>query len=174
MIAKKLLVVVAVLAVTACSNDDFGDLENYMDEVKSRPVGTIQAIPVYPPHQSYAYSSAAKRSPFVKPISVQDIARLALPRQNVKPDLNRQKDPLEDYSIDDLAMVGTLTFSGVLWALVDDGSGAVHHVKNGSYMGRNHGQIIDISANQIAVMEIVANGKKGWAERPRTINLKEE
>ncbi len=172
---KKLCLAATVLTVmSGCGNDDFSDLQAYMNEVKNRPLGVIQAIPVYPPYTAYTYSSAAQRSPFVKPVSVQDISRLSLPRQNVKPDFNRTKEPLENYAIDDLTMVGTLTFNGVLWGLVDDGSGGVAHIKQGGYLGRNHGRVVDISPSRIAVMEIVSNGNKGWAERPRTINLKQQ
>ncbi|ROS01954.1 type IV pilus assembly protein PilP [Sinobacterium caligoides] len=174
MTRRLLTVASALLVISGCANDDFSDLQSYMTEVKNKPLGAIEAIPVYPPYKTYTYSSAARRSPFVKPVSVQDIARLSLPRQNVAPDFNRQKEPLESFSIDDLKMVGTMTYKDVLWALVDDGSGGVTHIKAGGYMGRNHGRVVDITVNQIAVMEIVANGNNGWAERPRTINLKEE
>ena len=83
------------------------------------------------------------------------------------------KEQLESYNLESLSMVGTLEQKGTVWALIDDGQGAVHQVLTGNYMGRNHGKIIEVRHDSIAVMEIISNGKDSWIERPRTLKLKD-
>jgi type IV pilus assembly protein PilP len=69
-------------------------------------------------------------------------------------------------------MVGTLARDdGVLWALIKDGDNSVVRVKEGNYMGQNHGRILSISEYRINLIEIVPNGLGGWIERPRTLAL---
>jgi len=80
---------------------------------------------------------------------------------------------LESYALGQLKMVGTLqrNKNDVLWALITDEQASVHMVKVGQYMGKNHGQIVDIKIGRIDLIEIVPNGYGGWLERPRTISL---
>ena len=53
-----------------------------------------------------------------------------------------------------------------------DPSGGIHRVAEGNYLGRDHGQIQELTENYIAVVEIVSDGTTGgWVERPRTIEL---
>ena len=68
-------------------------------------------------------------------------------------------------------MVGTLELDKTLWALVDDRQGGIHRVRNGNYLGRDHGKIVATTPGQLTVVEIVSDGLDGWAERPRTLEL---
>jgi len=95
-------------------------------------------------------------------------------RTGVKPDLNREKEYLEEFNIAGLSMVGTLERSGVLWALVDDGDGGIHRVAQGNYLGKNHGVIVAASSRQIEVVEIVPDGVGGWVERPQVLQIVEK
>ena len=67
-------------------------------------------------------------------------------------------------------MVGSVEKAGVLWALID-ADGGIYRVRRGSYMGKNHGQIVALSDVKVDVVEIVADNAGGWIERPRTIEL---
>ena len=78
---------------------------------------------------------------------------------------------MEQFTFDSLVMVGTLSRSGTDWSLIRDPEGGVHRVKVGNYLGRNHGKIVEMTGNYVAVIEIVSDGNDGWVERPRTIKL---
>jgi type IV pilus assembly protein PilP len=92
----------------------------------------------------------------------------------VEPDLSRPKQYLEGFSLDALAMVGTITKPGnPLEALIEDPTGSVTRVRVGSYMGRNFGRVVEVSSDQIALVEIVPDGQDGWVERSRNISLAE-
>ncbi|MGB5324755.1 MAG: pilus assembly protein PilP [Pseudomonadales bacterium] len=165
-----LLIVLALLA--GCSSSDYSDIDKFMAQTRAKPQGVIDPIPIFKPYKAFRYNAAAKRSPFEVPVKVREIASLTL-SSDVRPDPKRVKEQLESFNLEGISMVGTLERGGTLWALVDDGSGAVHQVLNGNYMGKNHGRIVNIYPDSIAIIEIISNGKDSWIERPRTLKLKD-
>jgi type IV pilus assembly protein PilP len=161
----------SVLALVGCSDSGFQDLDDFMAEKKARPGGHIDPIPAFKAYKAFTYSAAGMRSPFERPVEVKEITRLQA-ATNVKPDKNRTKEYLEQFSLDSLKMVGSLEQADTVWVLMQDRDGGVHRVKKGNYLGHNHGQIYEVADAYISVIEIVPNGVDGWVERPRTIKLK--
>ena len=102
---------------------------------------------------------------------MRDIAQLQA-ISAVKPDDARAKEFLEQYTFDSLAMVGSIDRAGESWALIKDPEGGIHRVQVGNFLGRNHGKIVEMAGNYLAVVEIVSDGTSdGWVERPRTLEL---
>ena len=165
-----LLCAMAML-LAACGGSSYPDLDKYMAEVKARPAGHIQPIPAFTAYKSFAYSAAGLRNPFQPPVEVKEITRLQR-LVKVKPDFNRPKEFLEQFSIDALTMVGTVQMDGTLWALVQDSEGSVHRIKMGNYLGKNHGHVVELTENYVSVIEIVSNGPDEWVERPHKLPLK--
>ena len=93
----------------------------------------------------------------------------------LRPDDGRAKDYLEEFSIDDLKMVGTIKRFGAdddaLWALIQDTNGAIHRVTENNYMGLDFGKIINVDERKMELVEIVSNGRGGWMKRSRTLVL---
>ncbi|RLA18475.1 MAG: pilus assembly protein PilP [Gammaproteobacteria bacterium] len=161
----------ASLVLSACTNNNFADLEAFVEEKKARPGGIIAPIPTFKAYEAFSYSAASQRSPFDRPIEVREIAQLQA-ISSIKPDETRAKEFLEQYTFDSLSLVGTLERGEIDWSLIRDPEGGVHRVKQGNYLGRNHGKIVDTTDTYIAVIEIVSDGSEdGWVERPRTIKL---
>jgi len=159
------------LLLSACGTQDMSDLDAFMQEKRSRPGGIIAPIPTFSAYEAFAYSATTLRSPFDRPIEVRDVTRLASVA-TVKPDEDRAKEFLEQFTFDSLRMVGSLERSGTDWTLIRDPAGGVHRVKVGNYLGRHHGKIVEMSDAYVAVVEIVSDGTEdGWVERPRTIKL---
>lgn len=147
------------------------DLVDYIEETKRRPSGQIEPLPVFKPYETFTYSAMRIRSPFEPPVVVQiQSANNGSTQSLIKPDLNRPKEVLEGFNFNELAMVGSIKKAGVLWGLID-ADGVIHRVRNGSYIGKNHGQIIALSEIKIDVMEIIEDGAGGWLQRPRTLKL---
>ena len=49
-------------------------------------------------------------------------------------------------------------------------NGGIHRVREGNYVGPDHGKVVDVGDNYVAIMEIVTDGTaNGWVERPRTL-----
>jgi type IV pilus assembly protein PilP len=173
---KKYLLALGVLLVallTGCGQSaQHQDLLDFMADVKRRPQGQIDPLPTFRPYQPFSYSAMTLRSPFEKPVPVDESA--AKGGRTVAPDMTRVKEFLEGFNITSLKMVGSIAKGGQLWALMDNGDGSVVPATIGNYLGKNHGKIISTDSSQIEVMEIVADGSNGWVERPRIIKLEEK
>ncbi len=168
----RLLLVAGLGALlAACGSGSYPDLDQYMAKTKERPAGHIPPVPTFAAYKAFSYAAAGMRSPFQVPIEVKEITRMQRVT-NVRPDPNRTREFLEQFSFDALGMVGTLQMGGTLWGLMQDPEGSVHRVKVGNYLGKNHGRIVELTENYVAVIEIVANGPEEWVERPRKLALK--
>ena len=160
-----------VLLLSACSGGDMSDLDAFMSDKRERPGGIIAPIPTFKAYEAFAYSATAMRSPFDRPIEVREITQLQA-ISAIKPDENRAKEFLEQYTFDSLRMVGGLARAGIDWALIRDPDQGIHRVTLGNFLGRNHGKIVEMTETYVAVIEIVSDGtENGWVERPRTIKL---
>lgn len=169
---KRLVLLALVAGLAACSpSGKFADLDAFMAEKRAAPTGKIDPIPAMKAYRAFTYSASGLRAPFNKPIDVKEIARLEA-SANVKPDLSREREFLEQFSFDSLNMVGTLKLAGTLWGLIKDPDGGVHRVRVGNYLGRNYGRITELTENYLSVVEIVSTGGDGWVERPRSLELK--
>jgi type IV pilus assembly protein PilP len=92
---------------------------------------------------------------------------------NLRPDAHRNREFLEQYSLDTMKMVGSILQGGELFGLVQTKDGLVHRVIVGNYIGQNDGKITGITASKIDVREIVADGLGGYIERPTGLGLNE-
>ncbi|MFU8815122.1 MAG: pilus assembly protein PilP [Pseudomonadales bacterium] len=170
--AKVLLAAACAVLLGGCNvGGEHGDLRAFMDEVQSRPPGRIEPLPPFEQVPPFAYQAGNLRSPFEPPVLVKPVpGRPSGPQ--VKPDLARARQFLEDYPIGSLIMVGTLAQSGRVYGLIRDGNGGVHRVRHGDYMGTDHGRIQQIQDTSIELIEIVPDGTgTGWVERARTVSL---
>lgn len=159
-----------VLFLQACQQRSHQDIVDFIEESKRKQPAKVQALPVYAPYKPYVYNAAQLRSPFDPPALVEK--KIIAASSNVKPDLDRQKQRLEDFEFSSLSMVGTIKKKGVLWALIRDPEGAIERVREGYYLGRNHGRVTHLSNQSIDVIEIVPNGLDSWLERPNIITMK--
>lgn len=158
--------------------EDKTDLERFVSKERARPAGRIEPLPEYKPYESFVYEGASLREPFVALQPMQAVGTLEeKPEEEdtLKPNSDRVKEYLEEFSLDDLVMVGTISRRGsdTLWALVRDTERAVHRVSVGDYMGLDHGLIVAIEERKIEMVEIVSNGRGGWMKRPRVVALNE-
>lgn len=172
---RVVFIVTLLISLTACvQQDPLSDLRDFVSEMDSRPSGSIPPPPEFATYELVSYTVSGQRSPFEIPRSLEvQEEEAAQVQSNVRPDENRVPEYLENFRIENLEMVGTLTGldPDVLWALIRDGEGEIHRVRPGNYLGRNHGRIIDITETQIEMIEIVPSGQDVWVERPRAIVL---
>lgn len=167
-----LSVILLTAALSGCSqNADTSDLKQFVDRVLSTPRGRIDPIPVFKPYELFSYNASALRSPFALPYNANELQSVKA-TTDIRPDPDRAREYLEQFSLDNLVMVGTMQKPGnALWALVRDGNGGVVRVQRGEYMGQNHGRVVGITESKINLIEIVPNGLGSWLERPRALAL---
>src|SRR5690554_4547336 len=167
-----MLTAVLALGLVGCdSSGNFADLHAFMDEVRSRPKGSIEPMPKEVVYEPFTYVAAALRSPFQPPVKI-ELSSRETGSKGVQPDETRVKQFLEGFNIESFVMVGTLSNDTGSYALLRGGDG-VHRVRIGDYIGGNHGRVTAITPSGIEVIEIVSDGDGGWLERPRTLALQE-
>ena len=173
-----LFVSVFMVLISGCANDEYSDLRKYIAKVNSGPKGVIEPLPEIKVVETFIFKPDGLRDPFrpVERIEEEYDTEIAA-GLGVRPDTSRHKEELESFSMDTLRMVGTMSMETDLWGLVkvSDGSGTVHHVQIGNYMGKNYGKITRINENAIELMEIVpVKAKPGqWKEQQASLMLAE-
>ncbi len=158
----------SLLSISACSQD-VSDLQTFIAQTKSAHVGTVKAIPQFKPYESFSYSAAELRDPFVANVDLDNDETTKTSLLN--PDSTRAKQPLEVFPLDTLSMVGTLEQNEQLWGLIKDPQNMVHRVQLGNYMGQSEGRIIEINDSAIYLVEIVPDGIGGYIERDASIAI---
>ncbi len=162
------------LGLSGCVNDDVSDLRQYIKTVKARPKGIIQGLPEMKVVEPFIFNPEGLRDPF-RPVEKkleEDLIDVAT-GSGIHPDTLRRTEELEGYSLDTLRMVGTLTMSKELWALIKASDGTIHRVKKGNYMGKNYGEIIRILDDSVELMEIVPDKPGTWREQQTSLALAE-
>ena len=167
---KRLLIPVALLALAGCSSE-LDELKGFVKDSDKQVRRSIEPLPAVKPFEPFTYEGFDLPDPF-KP-------RKLGPPSNAKPDdrlaleMNRRKEPLEAFPLEQLKMVGTLSQGNDMYALVR-AEKTLYRVKKGNYMGQNFGLITDITDNEIKLKEIVQDSAGDWAERQSVIPLLEE
>lgn len=160
-----------VMLVTGCQPDQ-DDLSRYIAEVKERPSTPIPPIPAVRTYTPYAYEGLTGRDPFRRSTSEgSDEGPNRNANTGPRPDLQRTREYLERFELDTVEMVGTFSKETSEWALIRDPDGTVHRVAVGNYLGKNHGKVSSISADEVELSEFIADGSGGWLIRDASIAL---
>ena len=161
LLASALCVVAGVLS--GCSSKD-DELNQFIADTKKEPGGRVEPLPELKPYETYAYESVNLRSPFMPGGSGGGSNAL-------RPDQRRNREFLEQFSLDTLRMVGTLRLADRTYGLIKTKDGLVHRVLPGNYLGQADGRVTEISPSKISVVEIVPDGLGGYMERPASLGL---
>lgn len=158
--------------------EDTSDLSRFVTDVQAKPKGKIEPLPTFEPYHSFVYQGASLRDPFVPLVRVvSTLENVELDdNDGLQPDQNRPRSYLEQFAVDQLSMVGTIgkAENDFFWALVLDDNREIHRVKIGDYLGLDFGRVVAVSDQQLDLLEIISNGRGGWMQRPRIIELAEQ
>jgi len=162
------LFVISLTMVAACTQNDYTDLEAFVQSSGNGLQGQVDPVPDVKLHQYFTYQAFDISSPFVprKNDQAQTIT------SGVQPDLNRHKEVLESYPLESLSMVGSLQQHDSIFALIKSPDGTLHRVKIGNHLGQNFGKIDHISEAEVKLSEIVQDGVNEWTERNSALMLK--
>jgi len=150
------------------------DLEEYVQDVKSRSEAPIQPVPEIKQAEYYAYRAydEGRRDPFTQ--EREEVADQVPVIGGIRPDETRPREELEAYSLDTLRMVGTWTGNnGGKWGLVKHKDGVIYRVQPGNYMGQNHGRVTSVFEDRIELVEIVPDRVGGYVEQPTQLAIGE-
>ncbi|MFN0296083.1 pilus assembly protein PilP [Acinetobacter albensis] len=141
-----------------------------MANIRNQPPLPIEPAPIFSPVPTFNYSAHQLKSPFLPSSLAAELRVMAGKR--VYPNLSRQLQPLESYAIESLNMKGSMrSQAGQIVALIQTPDGEIERIQRGSYMGVNHGRVVNITPTQIDLVEIIPDGRDGYVERPRSLVL---
>jgi len=171
---RGLLLALLTLLVVGCEKGT-QDLREWVEEVRAREPEPIDPIPPIRTPEVVTYEAGDLRDPF-RTIgrSSSEEEEVAGDSEGLRPDPDRRKEYLEEFPLDTLAMVGTLEFEGAEYALIRDNENVVHRVREGNYMGQNHGLVTEVRPEGVEVRELVQDGRGGWVERRVRVTMAED
>jgi type IV pilus assembly protein PilP len=155
----------AASGLAACSSAD-DELQRFIDDTKKESGGRVEPLPEMRPAQTFVYADMRLRSPFMP-------GGAGGANASTRPDVKRNREFLEQFSLDTLKMVGTLKLGGQTYGLIETKDGLVHRVLPGNYIGQSEGKITEITPSKISVREIIPDGLGGYIERSAGIALNE-
>jgi len=156
--------------VSACADGEHGDLQEFVKNAGAGMQGKVDPLPEIRPLQQFVYQAFEIPDPFSASKNKQDNSS----QNELKPDLKRQKEILENYALENLSMVGTLQRGQQIYALIRTPDNTVHRVKNGNYLGNNFGLITTISEENITLKEMIQESGQAWVEQVGTLRLQSQ
>ncbi len=171
MIRRSLPAVVSLALLAGCTGDGMDDLRDFVKNAHADRKPKIEPLPEVKPYEAYAYAAADLPNPFstanLRPQTAHGKA------SGPRPDMNRRKEPLEDFPLDGLKMVGTLSRGKQSWAVIQAPDGTVHRVQRGNFMGHNFGRITRISDDRVDLVELHQGPLGDWQEREAVLSIQE-
>jgi type IV pilus assembly protein PilP len=173
--AALLAALVAAPLLSACGLSDQGEIQQWMNDLKASMKPTTQSVPEPKEFTPYAYDAHGAPDPFDPQKILMAVARQAQARASasaIKPDLDRRREVLEGFPLDQIRMVGMMRQGGNNVALLET-NGSTHMVHVGKYVGQNFGLVTRIAETEVTLKEIVQDAAGEWVERPAKLELQE-
>jgi type IV pilus assembly protein PilP len=165
-----------LIALTACSGASEDELREWMAQQKSQTFPKV--VPLSEPKQFKPenYTQVTEFDPFsIKKLTLalkKDASQASSNAALLEPELSRRKDPLEEFPLDTIALVGSLARDGKPVALVTVGK-LLYQVRLGDHLGQNYGRITKIVETEVTLREIVQDAAGEWIERSASLQLQE-
>lgn len=159
------------LLIMGCSSDGMDDLREFVANAHKGKTAKVEPLPEIKTTEPFSYSAAKLTDPFaatnLKPISNKTAGN------GPRPDMNRRREPLEEYPLDALKMVGTLARGKQAWVVIQAPDGTVHRASVGNHLGQNFGTITRITDDKVSLIELVQGAVGDWVEREASVALTE-
>lgn len=168
------LIVATLLMTTACERGS-SDLRVWVQQTLRTPAGEIEPIPPIAPTEVVTYSAYDLRDPFQQRLATPDEEQTVTENGEgaIRPDPDRRREFLEGFPLDTLDMVGTLEIEGVNFALIRDNDRVVHRVREGNYLGMNHGRIVRVMPDRVELVELFQDARGIWSERRSQVAMED-
>jgi len=163
------------IALSACGLSDEGEIQQWMADQRQAMKPTAQKVEEPKEFSPYAYEPHGQVDPFDPQKILMVVARQREERGSasaIKPDLERRREVLEGFPLDQIRMVGMMRQGGNNVALLET-NGATHMVRVGNYAGQNFGLVTRISETEVVLKEIYQDAAGEWVERPQKLELQE-
>lgn len=161
------LFVVAVLA-TGCGTDQHQDIRDWMKTEERGMRGKVDPLPQVKPYEPRSYEGASSIDPF-------SLVKVKIEGDRTSaPQIDRPREPLEEFPLESLRLVGLFQDKQRLIAQVI-ANGRSYQVKVGNYLGQNFGRVVRIvttkNEEKIVIKELVKDPDDQWVEKDSELLL---
>jgi type IV pilus assembly protein PilP len=191
---KRLIICMSGAMLLAGCGGDIEELKQWMDQQRKEVKPTV--APLLPPKKflPQPYESTAGVDPFSpQKLSVAIKQEAAQPNSLLTAEISRRKEPLEQFPLDSMTMIGSLSCdkdsqmpackdvpapgraaAGKSQYALLRVDGLLYPVRVGMYLGQNFGRITKVSETEITLREVVQDAAGEWIERTSTLQLQEK
>lgn len=167
---KRALQLLLVVALAGCGGSDHEDLRQWMAESAKGLRGNIPPLPEVLPYVPVVYDANG----VVQPFNSARLRGLNDRKGGATPDLNRPRQPLEEFPLETMKFVGFFQDKKRLVAQVLV-NGKTFDVRIGNYIGQNFGRVTGIVTMQneerIVLKELIQEPDGEWVERQSELQL---
>lgn len=162
-------------ALYGCGDAGIDEVRQWMNDVRRQTPVSVKKLSEPKKFTPFTYTAKNEIDPFspAKLSIAMAKAQANSPASKLKPDLERRKEPLENYPLDSIKMVGSLQKPGLSYAILQVDK-AVFQVKAGNHIGQNFGVITKVTDNEVELREIVRDATGEWVERETKLELQEK
>jgi len=158
----------SLVLLAGCDSDpQLQALNDELQTIRQQALPLADDVPAARPGPRFVASSPPLRDPFQPP---DQPASRPTGKPGPAPDLDRPRQFLEGFAVDQFQLVGTLSLGAQTFALLR-GAAGVHRLAVGDYLGADHGRVVAIHEGQLELVELFPDGQGAWLERPRTLVL---
>lgn len=163
------LLLVSIL-LSGCGSEEFQDLNDFVKNSGKDMRGKIPPPPEVKLYEPFVFENETNLQDPFKPRKPD--LRSGRGGMN-QPDLERPKEALEEFPLENLRMVGYLFQSNVGYAVIRAPDGKLHRVKAGNYVGLNFGLIKEVNETEMMIKEVVQDSAGDWSDRISSLQLLE-
>jgi type IV pilus assembly protein PilP len=165
---QQLLGALAVLVLAGCGSEEHQDLREWMRNEEKGMRGKVDPLPQVKPYEPQSYESASLIDPF-------STLKAKVEGATAKgPDIQRPREPLEEFPLESLRLVGIIQDKQRLIAQVLVNSRS-YQVKVGNYVGQNFGRVVRIvttkNDEKVVIKELVKDPDDQWVEKESELLL---
>jgi type IV pilus assembly protein PilP len=157
------------LLLAGCGGEEYQDLRDFVKNSGAGMRGKIEPPPEVKPYEYFAYNNDINLPDPFKPRKPDKRSGGGINQ----PDMNRPKEALEEFPLENLKMVGYLYRNKVGYAVIRSTDGKLYRVKAGNYVGMNFGLIKEVTDREIIIKEMVQDSVGDWTERVSSLQLLE-
>lgn len=161
--------VLAAILLSGCGGEEFEDLRDFVKNAGADMRGKIEPPPEVKPYEPFAYDNAKNLPDPFKPRKP-DLQAGGRAGVN-QPDLDRPKEALEEFPLENLKMVGYLFQNKVGYSVIRAPDGKLYRVKAGNYLGMNFGLIQKVTDAEVVIKENVQDSAGDWTDRESSLQL---
>ena len=165
-----LLLAAAAMLLAGC-DDGRASLQTWMAQTRESMPRNVEPIPEPKRFDPVRYEPSEEIDPFsAQRMKVATMSSGRRAAATGEPDGARPREPLEAFPLDSLKLVGNLRQGGSNVALVQVDT-SIYQVREGNHIGPNHGRVLRISDDELAIREVVQDAVGDWVERLTALRL---